>query len=297
MFYKLAVAGVPGTGKSSVGLSFPGVQQHVFGSSEETTAVNFVGRTDILPPVKYDWFDTLTEAERNKFTDEKATELDVANLTKMGRARNVSRYRRLLYQLKSDIKAGKLPELKTVFMDNGTPFSLEFEDYIEVIYGHEFKTKEGNFDGIAYHKRYASEFIDFCRLFHSLECHTVMSFHVSMVAGEEVAANTQFMKAASMGGVKKEWQPMIAGKAKFVMASIPDFVFFMKTEESLGLPTKYIAKLEADESTIGAAKPRIQPFENPRRIEFPKNKAFDVLDAAIKHYTTTGMPYRVGGHK
>jgi len=71
MFHRVALLGSPGTGKSTAGLSYPGVEQHVWGSSEEDTAQSFIGREDILPAVKPDWFDVLTDEERAKFTDEK----------------------------------------------------------------------------------------------------------------------------------------------------------------------------------------------------------------------------------
>ena len=288
MHHRVGVVGQAGSGKSTFALSYPGVEQHVFGSSEEATALNFFGRTDILKPVKLDWFDTLTDLEKAKLTDEKIGEQEIALLQKTARARNIIRYRRYLYQLKSDLKGGKRPEVQSVVLDNLTPFSLEFEDYIEVVYGKEFVTKEGNFDTISYYKRFASEFTDFVRLFMGLECHTIVTAHVSMAASEEVSANTLFLKAASMGGVKKEWQPMITGKARFIFASIPDWVFFMKAEENPGQPTRYIAKLEADDSNIGVAKPRINPFTNPRRIIFPRNEAFKYFDSALSHYLATG---------
>jgi hypothetical protein len=282
MLHKIAFLGSPGSGKTTMGLSYPGVEQHCWGSSEEMTALNFRGRTDILPPVKMDWYDCLTDAEKGKFTDEKVTELEVTQLTKQGRARNVRRYRQYLYRLKDEIKAGKRPEVKSIFMDNLTPFMLEFEDYIEVVFGKDFVTKDGNFDTISYYKRLNGEAQDFVRLFMSIGCHCLMSCHIAMVASEEVAANTQFLQAAKMGGVKKEWQPNLTGKVRFVIAGIPDWVFFLKTEENPGLPTRYIAKLEADESNIGAAKSRFQPFENPRRIEIPKNDFYGFFTKAIE---------------
>ena len=290
MFHRIAFLGSPGTGKSTMGLSYPGIQQHVWGSSEDTTAYNFVGRADILPPVKLDWYETLTDAERAKFQDEKVSELDVAGLTKLGRARNVARYRRSLYGLKNDLLAKKRPELQTVFLDNLTPFAQEFEDYIEVVYGKDFVTKENNFDTISYYKRYASELADFLRLFMSLPCHTLLSCHVSMAASEEMAANTSFMQAAKMGGVRKEWSPLLTGKVRHVLAGIPDWCFFLKVEETPGQPTKYLAKLEADETNVGVAKPRIQPFVNPRRIEFPRNQFYQTFQAALDSYLKTGQP-------
>lgn len=289
MFHKVAFLGSPGTGKSSMGLSYPGVEQHVWGSSEETTALNFIGRTDILPPVKLDWYETLKEEERLKFTQEGISELDIAKLTKLGRARNVARYRRYLYQIKSDLLAKKRLELQTVFLDNLTPFSQEFEDYVETVWGQDFVTKEGNFDTIGYYKRFSSELTDFLRLFMSLPCHTLLSCHVSMMASEEAAANTQFLKQATVG-IKKEWSPLLTGRSRHVLAAIPDWVFFLRVEESPGQPTKYVAKLEADEQNVGVAKPRLQPFVDPRRLLFPKGQFYQVFSQAIEQFQKTGKP-------
>jgi hypothetical protein len=111
-----------------------------------------------------------------------------------------------------------------------------------------------------------------------------------MVAPEETAANTQFLQAAKMGGVKKEWQPLLTGKARHVLAGIPDWVFFLHVEEAAGQPTKYLAKLEADEANVGVAKPRIQPFTNPRRIQFPRNEFYSKFNQALTDYLTTGKP-------
>lgn len=281
LLHKIGLLGSPGAGKTTMGLSYPGVEQHCWGSSEEMTALNFSGRTDILKPVKLDWYDTFTDAEKVKFTDEKTTELEISQLTKQGRARNVRRYRQYLYRLKDEVKAGKRPELKSIFLDNLTPFMLEFEDYVEVVFAKDFITKDGNFDTISFYKRLNNEAQDFIRLFMSIECHTILSCHISMVASEEVAANTQFMQAAKMGGVKKEWQPNLTGKVRFVIAGIPDWVFFLKVEENPGQASKYIAKLEADESNVGVAKSRFQPFQNPRRIEVRKNMFYQDFCEAI----------------
>ena len=290
MFHKLAVLGSPGTGKSTMGLSYPSVEHHCWGSSENTTALNFIGRTDILPHKQFDWYETLKPEERAKFTEEKVTELEIAQLTKVGRARNVTRYRRYLYGLKDALLNKTRPELQTVFLDNLTPFAQEFEDYVEIVWGKDFVTKDGNFDTISYYKRYAQELTDFLRLFMSLPCHTILSCHVAMLASEELAANTQFLQAAKMGGVRKEWQPMLTGKVRNVLAGIPDWCFFLKVEESPGQPTKYLAKLEADEQNVGVAKPRIQPFINPRQLHFPKNQFYPVFNQALEEYLKTGKP-------
>ena len=290
MLHKVAVLGSPGTGKSTLGLSYPGVEQHEFGSSESTTALNFVGRTDILSAVCFDWYDTLTEEERAKFSEEKVSELEVALLTKKGRAKNVARYRRYLYQLKNDLLAKKRPELQSVFLDNLTPFAQEFEDYVEMVWAKDFVTKDGNFDTISYYKRFASELTDFIRLFMSLPCHTILSCHVAMLASEEAGANVQFLKTAQAGGVRKEWQPMLTGKVRNVLAGIPDWVFFLKVEENPGQATRYVAKLEADEQNVGVAKPRIQPFINPRQLHFPKNQFYPVFNQALEEYLKIGKP-------
>ena len=290
MFHRIAFLGSPGVAKTTMALSYPGVEHHVWGSSEDTTALNFIGRTDILPPVKLDWFETLTDAERAKFSDEKVSELDVAMLSKMGRARNVARYRRLLYRLKADLLAKQRPEVQSIVLDNLTPFSQEFEDYVEIVWGKDFVTKDGNFDTIAYYKRFASELADFLRFFMSLPCHAILTCHVAMLASEEVGANTQFLQAAKMGGVRKEWQPLLTGKVRNLLAGIPDWVFFCKVEETPGQATKYVCKLEADEQNVGVAKPRVQPFLNPRRLEFPKNRFYETFQGALTSYLVDGKP-------
>lgn len=289
LYHRVAFLGSPGASKSTCGLSYPGVEQHVFGSAEEDTALNFVGRTDILKPVKLDWFDVLTEAEQAKFTDEKVSELDIATLTRLARARNITKYRRYLYQLKKEIPAGKRPELKTIFLDNGTPFSQDFEDYVKVVFANEFTTKEGNFNGIAFAIKFQSEMTDFLRLFYSLPCHTVMSFHISMTVDEETAAKANFM-ADTAKGVRypKEWQPLIMGKTKYVLAGIPTWAFYLWAEENPGQANKYYAKLEADASNVGLAKSRIQPFDKPSRIELPKNTFYEFFNRAIEAKLTGG---------
>lgn len=278
--HKVLVCGLPGTGKSTLGLSYPGVEQHVFGSSEEDTALGFSGRSDILPPVKLDWYDCLKDDEKEKFTSESVSEEQVAMLQKRARARNIAKYRRYLYKLKDELKSGK-SEVKTVFMDNFTPFSQEFEDYVEVVWAQELTTKQGNFDQIAFYKKYQSELTDFMRMIISLPCHVVVSSHISMVAAEEISANTQFIKAASMGGVKKEWQPMVTGKAKFALAGLFTWAFYMWCEEMPGQRTKYLAKLEADDANVGIAKSRFQPFEKPNKIQIPKGEFYQFLEEAL----------------
>lgn len=282
MFHRTAWLGCPGASKSTCGLSYPGVEQHVWGSSEEDTAMNFPDRKDILPPVKMDWFDCLSEQEKAKFTDEKTSEIEIGQLTQTARARNIRRYRQYLYKLKAEIPLGKRPELKTVFLDNGTPFAQDFEDYVRTVYANEFFTKEGNFNSIAFAIKYQNELTDFFRLFFSLPCHTVASFHISMVVDEQTAATADFMKDTAKGiKHQKEWQPLIMGKAKYILAGIPTWAFYLWVEETPGQRNKYLAKLEADSNTVGTAKSRIQPFDNPLRIELRKNKFYEQLEEAL----------------
>ena len=185
-----------------------------------------------MKPFKPDWFDCLTDLEKAKFSDEKVSEVDIATLTKLARAKNIARYRRYLYSLKTDIPAGKRPELKTIFLDNGTPFCQEFEDYVAVVFAKEFETDKGNFNSIKFSIKFQSEITDFLRLFYSLPCHTVASFHIAQALDEAEAAKADFMKDTAQGIKRpKEWQPMIYGKAKYVLAGIPTWAFYLWCEE------------------------------------------------------------------
>lgn len=299
MWHKVAIVGLPGSGKTTMGLSYPGVEQHCWGSDEEITALNFMGRTDILPAKKWPWFETLTIAEQEKFRNTATkpdggmvvSESDLARFAKIGRSRNVARYRRYLRQLAVDLQTHQRPELQTVLLDNFAPFTQEFEDYTEIVYEKDFTTREGGFDNAGYYKRFASEIQDFLHLFMDLPCHTIITSHISMIATEESAASMTFFEAAKKGGYKKEWQPLVTGKsARNAIAAIPGWAFFLQMEESPGQPSRYVAKLEADEKNIGVAKPRIQPWINPRRLEFPKNQFYQVFEAALTEYLKTGKP-------
>ena len=293
MFHRVAFLGSPGSGKSTCGLSYPGVEMHEFGSSESDTALGFVGRTDILEPKRFDWFTCLTEVEQAKFTDEKVDEVEVGLLTKRARAKNLARYRRYLYGLKAELQAGKRPELKTIFLDNFTPFSLDFQDYVEVVYANEFMTEKQNFNSIKFSIKYQQEVSDFLRFMVSFPCHVVMSCHVSMAVDEETAAKVNFMEDTKKGiRYPKEWQPLIMGKSKYVFTGIFTWAFFLYTEDRPGLASRYYAKLEADSSTVGIGKSRVQPFMNPRQIEFPKNHFYETFQAALAAYLQTGHPVK-----
>ena len=282
MFYHVGVFAQPGGSKSTCGLSFPGVEQHVFGSSEELTAVNFSGRSDILPPIKLDWMDFFLEEEKIKFLDDKTSEQAMDLLKRSATARMIKKYRRMILNLKEDLKQGKRQELKTVFLDNGTPFLDYYRDWMDYYYADRYKTERGNYDSIKASIDFNQQAGDFIELFNSLSCHTVMSFHVKMTVDEETAAKIDFMGDAKKG-VKypKEFNPLVTGALKYQLAAKFDFAFFLQTEENPGLPNKYIAKLEADSANVGIAKGRIQPFPKGGRIELEKGKFFEMLDLAV----------------
>ena len=283
MYLHVGLFGQPGASKSTCGLSFPGVEQHVFGSSEEFTANNFSKRKDILQPIKYDWMDFLTPEEKSKMFKDETSDVEVDQLKKLGTARKIKKYRRYIMQLREDLKNGLRPELKTIFLDNGTPFFEQFRDWVEVVHEAKFRTKEGNFDSIKASMTFADEASDFLELFNSLPCNTVMAFHVAMTVDEENASKVNFMKDAAQGiKYPKEFNPMISGRIKYALAGKFDFAFFLSTEESPGLPNKYIAKLEADSANVGIAKGRIQPFPKGGRIELPNGTFYDFLNKAIE---------------
>lgn len=283
MYYHIALLGQPGSSKSTCGLSFPGVEQHIFGSSEELTAINFSHRKDILSPIKYDWMEFLTPEEKAKLFDDKTSDIEADDLKVLGNARKIKKYRRYIMQLKNDLAEGKRPDLKSVFLDNATPFFDQFKDYINVVHKNKFVTSAGNYDSIKFSMVYFDEVMDFLEMFNSLPCHTIMSFHVEMTVDQETASKVDFMNDAK-NKVKhaKEFNPMITGKVKYALPGKFDFAFFLYTEENPGQPNKYIAKLEADSTNVGIAKCRIQPFDVARRIELPKGTFFDFLDGAVK---------------
>lgn len=283
MFHTTLLQGQPGAGKSLCGLSYPGVQQHVWGSNEEASAQNFVGRKDIREPVKMDWFECLSAEEKDKFTSDKTSEVEIGQLTKVARAKNIARYRRFLYAMKRDMLAGEKKELpQTIFIDNLTPLALEFQDYVEIVYASEFTTKEGNFNSIKFSIKYQQEFSDFMRFVLSMPCNVVASSHIAMNLDEETAAKANFM-VDSQKGIKyaKEWQPLIMGKSKYVLPGLFTFAWFLWCEDSPGQLNKYYGKLEADAASVGVAKSRIQPFEKPSRIEIPKGGFYAMLDTAL----------------
>ena len=147
-WHRVVWLGSPGTGKSTCGLSYPGVEQHTFGSSEEATAAGMMGRSDVLPPVTMLWQETLTPEQQVKLLDPKTPELEIGLLTENARKNNLIRYRRYLRQLDADLRAGKRAEVKTVFLDNFTPFAEDFQDYIRWVYERDFLSEQGNFNSL-----------------------------------------------------------------------------------------------------------------------------------------------------
>lgn len=288
MFFHVGVFGQPGTSKSTCGLSFPGVEQHVFGSSEELTAVNFSGRKDILPIMKPDWMDYFLKTdkvdEKAKFFNEETSEQELDVIKRACTARMIKKYRRYILMLREDLRAGKRPEVKSVFLDNGTPFLDYYRDWMDYYYAEKYKTSGGNYDSIKASIDFNQQASDFIELFNSLPCHTIMSFHVKMTVDEETAAKVDFMND-SKRGVKyaKEFNPLVTGAIKYQLAGKFDFAFFLQTEENAGHPNKYIAKLEADSANVGIAKGRIQPFPKGGRIELEKGRFFQMLHDSIKN--------------
>lgn len=286
MNYHVGLFSQPGAGKSTCGLSFPGVEQHVFGSSEELTAKNFAGRKDILPIVKPDWMDFFLKNdktdERVAFFNDATTEQEMDLIKRACTARMVKKYRRYILNLKMELKEKKRPELKTVFLDNGTPFLDYYRDWMDHYYKTKFMTAKGEYNSIAASIEFAAQSADFLELFNSLECNTVMSFHVKMTVDEETASKVDFMGDSKKGiRYPKEFNPLVTGSLKYQLAGKFDFAFFLLTEDAPGQANKYIAKLEADAANVGIAKGRIQPFEKGRRIELPKNEFYRYLNDAV----------------
>ena len=294
-FLHVGLFGSAGSGKSTMGLSFNGVEQNVFGSSEELTAKNFPERVksgDILPPMKLDWMEFLKPEERSYFDgttkDEayiKSTEIDqekkLRELQQLATARKIIRYRRYILKTKDDLANGRRPELKTLFLDNGTPFLNDYLDYQTVVFGHKYKTTAGNWDSIKFSMDYAKELDDFFELFNSLQCNTVASFHIKQAVDEETSSKVDFMKDAQKGvRHSKEWHPMIMGQFKYNVTGKFDYAFYVRQVDELGKPNRFIGTLELD-SVNGVGKSRIQPFDNPKSIEIPKNTFYSFLVSSI----------------
>ena len=300
MAYSLGIFGLPGSGKSTIGLSHPGKLLHwVFGSSEETTQKNFLGRTD-LETVKFNWMDVLKPESQAKFlapplvsTKFEEDEREKSLIAQVAKAKVIAHCWYLIRQLRKDRQAGKAQEYGTVLLDNATPLAQLFEDYIQVVQKHQVFDKSGELKGPAYGQIYQAELMDFFRDFCALTdvgLHAIFTCHVGMNLSEEEAAKVRFFDLADPKRAlpPKEWQPLIMGKSRFRLASVPDYALFTEVETPPGLPTKFIARLEPSQSNIGIGKPRIQPFERPRELLFPKGRFYEVFSKAIETYQTTG---------
>ena len=83
---------------------------------------------------------------------------------------------------------------------------------------------------------------------------------------------------------------MISGGFKYDIAAKPDFAFFLESETSASQPTKFLAKLVADDAHLGIGKARIQPYQTPWRIQYTKNHFYDEFNGALEAYLTSGQP-------
>ena len=284
MKHKVILLGECGVGKSTCGLSYPRVSQHVWGSTEEDTAIGFKGRKDILPPVKFNWRDCLTDAERLLFDkpDEKKDILvrhkERLPATNKAKARNVAKYIDYLEELNRNVG-----EVGTVFLDNFTPFSEDLWTYTEMLHSDDYSEKT-QFKIHMDYQNYLTHVID---LLVGMDCHTVVSCHVQMAFDEETAAKVGFTDKNKPVQLK-QWQPYLMGKYKFRLAGKFTFAFYLFTEENPGLATKYLAKLEADSNNVGIGKARIQPFDKPNKIVLPKGTFYQFLEDALSKQQTTG---------
>lgn len=273
---KMLLMGEPGSGKSTAGLSFPGVEMISWGSTEESTIGGFTGRTDILPPVKFSWRDYITEAEHTAIAkimasgDDLTQDKQIAPIHDKARARAVSKLFKYLDQLYHDVKAGKRPELKTVLLDNFSPLSQDIMVYTTMLHGDEISEKESF--------KIWDKFYFYCdRVFdilNAIDANAVVTCHVAMALDEEVAAKVPFFEQTKVMA-KKDWQPFVTGKYKFRIKSKFDYAFFLYTEEELGKPMGYYAEL------AGLGKGRINPFEGVGKIKTPKGNFYQFINDAI----------------
>ena len=272
MNHKVLLLGEPGVGKSTCGLSYPGVEQHVFGSTEEVTAKGFIGRKDILPFVKFQWRDCYTDkdivamAKVKKDEDPLTQEKLLAPYAAKAKARNVKKYIDYLEELESNVKAGKRPELKAIFLDNWTPFAEDLWTYTEVVYGDQYSEKE-QFKIWSDYTSVCDRVLD---LMNTIELHAVISCHVSMALDEETSAKVSFFDQAKVAN-KKDWEPFMLSKYKFRLAGKFDYAFQLFTEEVLGQKNKYWAVPK---------KARINPF-GPGKIMVPKGTFYQFLEDAL----------------
>lgn len=297
--HKIAAFGAPGTGKSLLGLSYKvvkgGVEQHIFGSSEEATSLNFKDQSGILEPYKKDWTKFLTKDEEAEINQEPKPgkefekEKKITSIRSYAQARSIIAYKRYLLKLKRRIQEGDPKAPGAIFLDNGSSFASDFEDYVRLVFAEEFETSQGNFDKIKYSMRFAKELIAFFRDLYTMPCHVIVSFHVKMTMDEETAATANIVRDAK-AGIKypKEWLPLITGQAKYSLASIPNHALFMFVEESHGQKPRYLAKIIADDKNIGVGKPRFNPWEKSAehkggsKIMIPKGTFYQFMEDALR---------------
>lgn len=296
MKHKVMLMGEPGVGKSLAGLSYPGVQQHVWGSSEEDTAINFPQRTDILKPLKFNWQDCYSAKDLEAIKAIEAVDEDILIKQKKkelyknkAKARNVAQYIKYLEGLGREIEEGKHPGLETVFLDNFTPFSEDLWAYTQVLHEGDY-TEKNQWNLHTDYQNYIKHVLD---LLDKLPIHAIISIHVVMELDEEMKSKTNFLEQAKVAS-RKEWQPNLMGKFKYQLAGKFSFAFYMFTEEEAGKDTKYLAKVVADSQNVGVAKSRINPFEadtrhaNGRRIVIPKGGFYGLLEDALNKYKQGG---------
>jgi hypothetical protein len=258
------------------GLSFPGVEQHVFGSTEHHTAEGFVGRTDILSPLVFDWRSHFLDKERKAIEEIKKKHEDILDQKKeiipfenKARARMIDKYLDHLDQMVLDINGGKRPEVKTVFVDNFTPLSEDLWNYAEVMYAKNY-TEKTEFKLWGDYYFLCDKVLD---ALNKMDCNAVVACHVKMGLDEDIAAKVPFFKQTEVAS-KKDWQPFVGGQYKFKLKSKFDYSAFMFTEEPLGQPTKYFADFR------GLGKARVKPFED-KPILVPKGSFYKFLSEAI----------------
>lgn len=278
MFIKTLLLGESGSGKSTAGLSFPGVLQIVFGSTEEYTAVGFKDRSDILPAVKFEWRDCLNDKDKEAVAkirsagDELTQDKQIAPIYDKARARAISRFFAYLDNLYDEIKSGKRPEIKTVMIDNWSPLSQELLTYTQMLHSDEVSEKES-------FKMWEKYYFYCDRVFDALNAmpvNAVVTSHVSMNLPEELASKVSFFdQAKSNVALKKDWECHMVGKYKFRIKGKFDYAFFLYNEEELGKPIQYYAEL------AGLGKGRINPFEGVGKIKLPKGKFYDFFNDAI----------------
>ena len=269
-----AFIGLPGTSKSTCGLSFPGVEQNVWGAGEELTAKNFSNRSDILPHRKWDWFNYLSDEDKVKLVDESKEAWEKDIIINKAKYKCICAFESYIYKLKVEIPQDKRPELKTFFLDNGTPFADTYKAYVLIKHEDDIITDKGNFDGRKFYPKYATDLSTFFQTLVSLPINVVVAFHTQYSVDEENAAKVMEKEGQKL---PKEWLPDIEGRLRFQLGGLFSYAFFLKVVEEPGKGNTYIAKLEADESTVGIAKSRFQPFENPRKIVLPKNNFYEFL--------------------